>query len=74
MGKEYLEPDCDDWCKHVGGGKMYDVMYVKSNGVCSNVTDVNILCSVLKTPDNVFSASVSNITIEEDVSDLPYTK
>ena len=36
IGKEYLEPNCDAWCKNLGGSKMDNLMYVNSNGVCSN--------------------------------------
>jgi hypothetical protein len=49
IGKEYLEPDCDGWCKSPNGNKLPDVMYVNSLGVCSNLTHSNIGCSVLKT-------------------------
>jgi hypothetical protein len=58
IGKEYLEPNCDGWCKSPNGSKLPDVMYVNSLGVCSNLTHSNIGCSVLKTSKNIFSASV----------------
>ena len=73
IGKEYLEPDCDIWCKSAGI-KMNDVMYIDINGVCSNNEEDDVECSILKTSENEISASLDSLLIAVDHLDLPYVE